>query len=160
MIAATAACASFKWLFWTNRSCWLSVNCCSTSKYCNLEPYSIERLADVDALLNGRNDRLKLVDRRRDGREFGFLLGPLPVQRGYFRFVLRDLRQQKLPLHGDQRPVGSLRRTECGERIVGIGKRRTQASDIELRGLQVALEMIDLAFVHGGIEFDQTYRRH
>jgi hypothetical protein len=58
-------------------------------------------------------------------------------------------------VHGDQRRVGGFRRVECSERVVGVAERRAQASDIELRGLQVALEMIGLAFVDGGIELDQ-----
>ena len=114
----------------------------------------IERFADVDPLLNVRNNSIKLIDRRRDGSEFALLLSPLRVQGGDFRLVLRNLRKQKLSLHGDQIRVGSIRRTECCQRIVDIGQRRMQASDIELRGLQVTLEMIDLAFIDGGVEFD------
>src|ERR1700688_4681560 len=37
----------------------------------------VERLADVDALLDGRNDGLELVDGGRDGGELGLLLVPL-----------------------------------------------------------------------------------
>ena len=78
-----------------------------------------------------------------------------PSSAAIFALCSRDLRHQKLALHGDERRVGGGRRMEGGERIVGIGERRMQARDIELRGLQVALQMIGLAFVDGGVELDQ-----
>ncbi len=114
----------------------------------------VERLADVDTLLNRGNDGLKFIDGRCGRSKLSLFLRPLPVHGGDFRLVLRDLRQQKLALNTDERLVGSLWQMECVDRVVGIGERRAQARNIELCGLQITPEAIDLAFIDGGIEFD------
>src|ERR1700722_9698907 len=39
--------------------------------------------------------------------------------------------------------------------IVGVGKRGTKTSNVELRRLQVTSQVVGLPFVNGGIEFDE-----
>ena len=96
-----------------------------------------------------------MSDRRLDGCEFGFFLGPLPVQRRDFRAMLRNLGDQELSRLGDEGRIGIGRRTEGRERIIGIGQRGAQASGIQLCGKQVALQVIDFALEDGRIKLDQ-----
>ena len=114
-----------------------------------------QRLADIDARLDHRNDRLELVDRRRRRRLLGFLLRLLTQQGGDLGAVLRHLVEQELALRGDQFGVraGGSNEISCG--IIAAGKCRAQARDIEPFGQQVVAQMIAFGLIGGRIELDQ-----
>ena len=114
-----------------------------------------QRLADVDARLDHRNDRLELVDRRRGGGLLGLLLRLLTGECGDLGAMLGHLVQQKLALGADQFRVCVGGRHEIGRGIVAAGERRAQSRDVEPLGEQVVAQMIALGLVGGRIELDQ-----
>ena len=77
-----------------------------------------ERLANVDALLDGRNRRLELMDRGRGRGLLGFLLRLLTRECGDLGAVLVHLAEQELTLGADHCRVGVDGRREVGLRIV------------------------------------------
>ena len=67
--------------------------------------------------------------------------------------------RQKLPLHGDEVGACAGRRLKRAFRIVAVAQCRAQSCNVQLRGDEVALDMLLLGSRHGGIEFDQHVAR-
>ena len=116
-------------------------------------------LADLDPLLQRRDDRLELLDRCPDGGALGFLLGNLPVDGGKLGILFGGLAEQETAMHLDQRRRRIRRRLERRSRVVLRRQRCTQPGDVELSGDQVAPEMSELRAGHGRIELDQHVAR-
>ena len=97
-----------------------------------------EVFANVDALLQQWNRRIKLCDRGGDGGSLGILLRPLALDLGKLRILLGTLTYQKLALHLDERRARADRRMEVFKRIGVPAQRRAQSRNFKLRGHEVA----------------------
>ena len=83
-----------------------------------------EIFADIDPLLQDRNQRLNLGDGGLRGRALSLFLGGLPLDGGDLGALLGDLRRQKSLGGGNLRGRGAVRRHEFAGRVVAAGKRR------------------------------------
>jgi len=99
-----------------------------------------ERLADVDARLDGRNDGLELVDGGRGSGVLGFPLRLLTAECGDLSAVLGHLAQQKLTLGGDQCRVSIGGRREV--RHAGLERLDVQESLSVARQTHRAIEKL------------------
>ena len=117
-----------------------------------------QRLFDIEALVEHRQRRFDLAHGGGDGRAFGFLLRALTIEHGELGVLLRGLVDQELALGCNQRRRRAIRRPEIRQRIA-IRQLGLQSRDVELRGHQVAFEMVGLGLVHGRIERDQNVAR-
>src|SRR5262249_8339891 len=87
------------------------------------DPAVVERLANVDSLVQDREGGFDLFDGRRSSGALGFLLSLLPLQRYKLSSVLRDRVQQKSFLGGDRIGARTRRRMEMRQRICVLGQR-------------------------------------
>src|SRR5262249_32194195 len=92
----------------------------------------VKRTADVDSLLDDRNDRFQLGDGGGCRRALGFLLCALTVEGAELGSVLADLVQQKLSMPCDLCVGRAFRRLKVRQRIAALAQRGVQPRDIEL----------------------------
>ena len=114
-----------------------------------------ERLADVDARLDDRNHRFKLMNGGRGRGLLGFLLRLLTGECSELGAVLGHLVEQKLTLGAEQCRICTGGRREVGHGIVPSGECRAQPRDVELLGEEVVAQVVAFSRVHGRIELDQ-----
>src|SRR5262249_47339513 len=117
-----------------------------------------EGLADVDALLQNRNEGLNLLNCSRSSRALSFLLSLLTLQRLELGSMLRDLVQQESFVGGDSLEARTRRRVKLGERIEVLGdrgERSVEPGDVKLRGDEIVSQLSALGLIHGGVELDQ-----
>ena len=119
----------------------------------------VQRAANVDPLLDHREGQFQLGDGRGSGRALGLLLRPLLVEGGDLGTVLRNLAGQKLALHGDELRARACGRLEIDYRILGVRQRSPEPGNVELGRDQVALDMVALGKIHGGVELDEHVAR-
>jgi hypothetical protein len=114
--------------------------------------------ADVDPLLQDRDHRLDLGDRRGVGRPLSLALRPLPVEGGKLGALLAGLVEQQLPLGRQQPRRRDVGRIKGGERIA-VGERRTEPRHIEPCRDEFALQMAQLGVIDCRVELDQHIAR-
>ena len=101
----------------------------------------------------------EFVGRCGRGSELGFLLCFLVIEDLQLGMLLFELPDQELPLNGDLRGGGAWRRLEAAQGIGVPAQGRLDPGDIELGADQIVLRMLQLGFIHGGVEFDQNVSR-
>ena len=73
--------------------------------------------------------------------------------------MLSYLAGQKLALHGDELRARAFGRLEIDYRILGVRQRSPEPGNVELGRDQVALDVVALGEVHGGVELDEHVAR-
>ena len=83
-------------------------------------------------------------------------MSSLSVESSPFGTLLFDLAVQNSALYRNLRRGGAFRRPEAGDRIGVLAQGRPEPRDVELGAREVALKVLQLGFIHGGVEFDQN----
>ena len=87
-------------------------------------------------------DGLELFNRGRNRIAFGLLLRALAIERSELGPKFFGLLGQELPLHGDEVWARARGRLKGRFRIVAVAQRRAQSRDVQLRGNQIAFDML------------------
>ncbi|MGY3359414.1 hypothetical protein ACVWZK_006077 [Bradyrhizobium sp. GM0.4] len=103
-----------------------------------------QRLADLDTLLGDRQQRIKLVNRRRNRLMFGLLLRFLTCQRRELGPVLADLIGEELPLRRNQHGIGILWYDEISGYPFAARQCGAEARDVEPFGHEIVVQTIAL----------------
>ena len=111
--------------------------------------------ANVDPLLNNRNDRSELAYHCLNGIPFRLFLFELAIKTINLRAIFSGLFYQIITLHVDLSRGSVGRRMKTIKRIFHIRQPSLQPGNFQLGRDQIGSQMVTIGFVDGRIKFDQ-----